>query len=176
MHSIKLASGIFLGEGSFGCGSACYAPFNEDYAAAEQVASVRINSVSDDTTAQATNAALMDVDTASTILSRGTSEVGGDTFTCRTEIGVCGVVVLHDLNLAAGLTHEIALVDAGRIVSHGGRQVFDEGLLSNAYRCATRVNGLPAARVPIVLPHGLRAAGLQEASRSVANGRGLTCG
>ena len=62
--------------------------------------------------------------------------------------------ILHDLNLAAAFADELVLVSAGRIVARGSaREVLQDELLSEVYRCRIRANATPPPGIPFVLPH-----------------------
>lgn len=120
-----------------------------------------------------THLLILDEPTAS--LDPGHAALVLDLLLEEAERGICVIVVLHDLNLAAGWAHEVVLVDAGRIVRHGPPAlVLEEGLLSEAYRCAIQVNTVPGVGMPFVLPHGLRNVGRKRTEAKVER-RGTAC-
>lgn len=66
------------------------------------------------------------------------------------------VAVMHDLNLTAMFSDSVALIAEGRLMAQGGRpeDVLCDDRLSQAYRCAIRVNTKPGGRGGVfLLPH-----------------------
>jgi len=67
--------------------------------------------------------------------------------------GVGVVAVMHDLNLAAALADEVALLVRGEVVARGpAGEVLRHELLSAAYGCEVLPNRTPGAGRPFVLP------------------------
>jgi iron complex transport system ATP-binding protein len=64
------------------------------------------------------------------------------------------VAVMHDLNLTALFADRVVLMAEGRVLAAGPvREVLTDALLSEAYRCALRVNVAPAPGGTFLLPH-----------------------
>lgn len=67
------------------------------------------------------------------------------------------VAVMHDLNLTAMYADRIVLMADGQILAQGSPQdVICDDTLSDAYRCALKVNLAPEGKAPFVLPHHAR--------------------
>ena len=70
----------------------------------------------------------------------------------RARAGDAVVVVLHDLNLAAGYADRVAVLDRGRVAAAGPPgEVLDPELLSRVYQHAVEVLPHPRTGAPIVL-------------------------
>ncbi len=64
------------------------------------------------------------------------------------------VAVMHDLNLSAMFADRIAIIMSGNLLLSGPPEVvMQNGVLSQAYGCALRVNTPPARGQSYVLPH-----------------------
>jgi iron complex transport system ATP-binding protein len=60
---------------------------------------------------------------------------------------------MHDLNLAAALADDVVLLVRGQVAARGpGRQVLQDGLLSDAFGCEVFANRTPDTNRPFVLP------------------------
>jgi iron complex transport system ATP-binding protein len=67
--------------------------------------------------------------------------------------GLAVVAVFHDLNLAAAVADELALLERGRITAIGEpAAVLRDDILSTAYGCQVRTNRTPEGGRPFVLP------------------------
>ena len=70
----------------------------------------------------------------------------------RAAAGDAVVVVLHDLNLAAGYADRVAVLDGGRLAAIGSpAQVLEPELLSRVYRHQVEVIAHPTTGAPIIL-------------------------
>jgi len=68
------------------------------------------------------------------------------------EAGACVIVVLHDLNLAAGYSDRIVLLEQGRVAADGTpQQVLTEGNLQRVYQQDVVVLQHPRRSVPLVV-------------------------
>ncbi|WP_216852845.1 heme ABC transporter ATP-binding protein [Phytoactinopolyspora halotolerans] len=71
----------------------------------------------------------------------------------RAAAGDAVVVVLHDLNVAAGYADRIVVLSDGSVAAVGSpQQVFTSGLLSEVYMHEVEVLDHPRASTPIILP------------------------
>lgn len=67
------------------------------------------------------------------------------------------VAVLHDLNLAAMYADSIAVMSSGRIVAQGAPgNVLTDALIESVFSCPLRLNTIPAAQTPFILPQSAR--------------------
>jgi iron complex transport system ATP-binding protein len=63
------------------------------------------------------------------------------------------LIALHDLNLAAGFSDRVALLQEGELIASGTpRQVLTAELISSAYHLPVQVVSHPFADIPLVLP------------------------
>ena len=63
------------------------------------------------------------------------------------------LIALHDLNLAAGFSDRVALLQEGKLIASGTpRQVLTADLISSAYHLRVQVVPHPFADIPLVLP------------------------
>ncbi|GAB3049782.1 heme ABC transporter ATP-binding protein [Stenotrophomonas tumulicola] len=68
------------------------------------------------------------------------------------DAGACVLVVLHDLNLAAGHADRIVLLEQGRVAADGTpAQVLTESILGRVYQQQVRVLQHPSRPVPLVV-------------------------
>ena len=67
------------------------------------------------------------------------------------EAGACVIVVLHDLNLAAGYADRIVLLEQGRVAADGTLQVLTEDNLQRVYQQDVVVLEHPRRGVPLVV-------------------------
>ncbi|MDO5754236.1 heme ABC transporter ATP-binding protein [Arthrobacter sp.] len=71
----------------------------------------------------------------------------------RAATGRAVVVVLHDLNLAAGYADKVAVLEKGRLAAHGtAKDVLTEELLSRVYQYGIDVMAHPVTGRTVVLP------------------------
>ena len=70
------------------------------------------------------------------------------------EAGGGVIAVMHDLNLTAMFADHMVMMKAGRI-ERAGRpaDVMTDDAMEAVFGCRMRINGVPAAGVPFVLPH-----------------------
>src|SRR5699024_503311 len=74
----------------------------------------------------------------------------------RAAAGDAVVVVLHDLNLAAGYADRVAVLDRGRVAAVGApAEVLQPDLLSGVYQHAVEVLPHPRTAAPIILSRRL---------------------
>ncbi len=79
------------------------------------------------------------------------AEVAGLLRRLNRERGVTILLVSHDLNLAAELSHRLILLADGRIARVGTpEEVLEESLLAAVYGCEVHVEKSPASRRPMV--------------------------
>jgi iron complex transport system ATP-binding protein len=68
------------------------------------------------------------------------------------DAGACVIVVLHDLNLAAGYSDRIVMLADGRVAADGSpREVLTQATIERVYRQAVRVIPHPTRDVPLVV-------------------------
>ncbi|MFN4170136.1 MAG: heme ABC transporter ATP-binding protein [Pseudorhodobacter sp.] len=66
------------------------------------------------------------------------------------------VAVMHDLNLSAMFADNVALIHDGRLLAHGRPgEVLTDAHLETAYGCALRVNRVPPAGGPWLVPQAV---------------------
>lgn len=71
-----------------------------------------------------------------------------------TKAGGGVIAVMHDLNLTAMFSSNIAVLSGGRMLAQGmPKDVLTDPLLSRAYGCQVRVGVAPEGDTPFVLPH-----------------------
>lgn len=64
------------------------------------------------------------------------------------------IAVMHDLNLTAMFSDHVVMMKKGRIVAAGAPvEVFTDETMHAVFDCRMRVNGLPVAGTPFILPH-----------------------
>lgn len=64
------------------------------------------------------------------------------------------IAVMHDLNLTAMFADHMVMMKSGRIEYSGPPgQVMTDDAMEAVFGCRMRINGVPAAGVPFVLPH-----------------------
>jgi iron complex transport system ATP-binding protein len=79
-----------------------------------------------------------------------------DVVRARARAGAAVLAVMHDLNLAAALADELALLAHGSVMAAGPPgEVLQDRLLSAAYGCAVSATRVPPAGRPFVLPPAL---------------------
>lgn len=72
------------------------------------------------------------------------------------EGGKTVVMVLHDLNQAARYSHELVVIDAGRVVAQGSpTKVITHPLLRRVFGLEAHITLDPDAGTPHVIPYGL---------------------
>jgi len=70
----------------------------------------------------------------------------------RSIAGACVVIVLHDLNLAAGYADRIVMLADGQLVAHGNpAEVLTANLIRRVYRQQVEVIAHPSRDVPLVV-------------------------
>ncbi|MBP2412588.1 iron complex transport system ATP-binding protein [Arthrobacter stackebrandtii] len=101
--------------------------------------------------AQDTNILMLDEPTAALDLRH--QELVLQVARARAEAGRAVVVVLHDLNLAAGYADKVAVLEQGRLAALGTpNEVLTEGLLSRVYQYKIDVMAHPMSGRTVVLP------------------------
>jgi iron complex transport system ATP-binding protein len=87
--------------------------------------------------------------------------------------GVTIVVIVHDLNLAAGFADRIVLLREGMVAAAGTPwEVMAEPLLERVFECRIQVTAHPLSDRPLVLP--LMTGGVAMASRQSGSNNGQT--
>ncbi|WP_203336894.1 heme ABC transporter ATP-binding protein [Nocardioides limicola] len=107
--------------------------------------------------AQRTGILLLDEPTAA--LDLGHSETVLARVRARVDAGAAGVIVVHDLNLAAAWADRVVLLDRGQTVADGGiDEVLTSDLLSRVYEHPVEVLRHPVTGGLLVLPDRITAA------------------